>query len=253
MNRPVAAPPATAVWVGFAADALLAMGLMLLLSLAGGIGWALVQGARGMTDLASPGILAQMGMALLATGGTAVMLYLARRRASSAEKASSVAAMYRPRTWLLAGLTGIAVFVGSLLLSWVFSRLGSSPTPSNVGLMQQAREQYPLLLVLFAVCLAPCYEELLFRRVLFGRLAAAGLVLPGILASSALFALSHEIPGLGGQGWAGMLQLWLIYGGMGAAFAWLYQRTGTLAAPIAAHALNNAAALVAMMLGMTAP
>ena len=34
---------------------------------------------------------------------------------------------------------------------------------------------------------------------------------------------------------------------MGAAFAWLYQRTGTLWAPIAAHALNNAIALAALV------
>ena len=39
---------------------------------------------------------------------------------------------------------------------------------------------------------------------------------------------------------------------MGAAFCWLYRRTGTLWAAIAAHALNNAVALAAMVfLGST--
>lgn len=251
MNRPLAVPTATAAWVGFAADVLLTIGLILLLSLAGGIGWALIQGATGNTSSLTPGVLAQMGMAVLATGGTALILYLTRRRATEAEKAASLAAMYRPRTWGLTLLTGAMVFLGSLAISWLFSRFSGNPTPSNVGLMLQAREQYPLLLVLFAVVLAPFYEELLYRRVLFGRLAVAGRVLPGLLISSLLFALSHELPGISGQGWGGMLQLWLIYGGMGAAFAWLYHRTGTLAAPVAAHALNNAAALAGLMLGMT--
>lgn len=251
MNRPLAHSSAAAAWVGFAADVLLAIGLMLLLSLAAGIGWALVQGAAGNTASLTPGVLAQMGMAVLATGGTAVILYLARRRASEAEKAASLAAMYRSRTWVMALLTGAGVFVGSLLVSWLFSRFSGAPTPSNAGLMLKARDQYPLFLMVFAVGLAPFYEELLFRRVLFGRLALAGRVLPGLVLSSLLFALSHELPGVSGQGWAGMLQLWLIYGGMGAAFAWLYHRTGTLAAPIAAHALNNAAALAGLMLGMT--
>jgi len=45
-----------------------------------------------------------------------------------------------------------------------------------------------------------------------------------------------------------MLQLWVIYGGMGAAFAWVYRRTGTLWAAVIAHAVNNAIALAAMVL-----
>jgi membrane protease YdiL (CAAX protease family) len=40
--------------------------------------------------------------------------------------------------------------------------------------MQSAIARFPLFLVLFAVVLAPAYEELLFRRVLFGRLWKAG-------------------------------------------------------------------------------
>ena len=38
---------------------------------------------------------------------------------------------------------------------------------------------------------------------------------------------------------------------MGAVFAWLYQRTGTLLAPILAHAVNNGAALIMLMLGLS--
>lgn len=239
-----------AAWLGFAADSLFAIGLMLILSLAGGIVWALIAAARGL-DMASPGVLVQMAMAVIATGGTAVLLYLLRRRASQAEKQASLQAIQRPSTWGWAVLAGAAVFVGSSVLSWLFAQFSNQPTPSNMALMEQARAQYPVLLVLFAVGLAPLYEELLFRRVLFGRLAAAGMVLPGIVLSSLLFAFSHEIPGLSGHGWMAMLQLWLVYAGMGMVFAWLYQRTGTLLAPIVAHAINNGAALSVLMLGLT--
>lgn len=236
-------------WLGFTADSLLAIGLMLILSLLAGIIWAVLAKARGL-DLATPGVLVQMAMAVIATGGTAVLLYLLRRRASAAEKQASLQAIHRPATWGWALLAGVSVFVGSSLVSWLFAQFSNQPTPSNMALMEQARTQYPVLLVLFAVGLAPLYEELLFRRVLFGRLAAAGMVLPGIVLSSLLFAFSHEIPGLSGHGWMAMLQLWLVYGGMGAAFAWLYQRTGTLLAPILAHAINNGAALCVLMLGL---
>ncbi|WP_057637566.1 CPBP family intramembrane glutamic endopeptidase [Stenotrophomonas ginsengisoli] len=246
-----AAAGRSAAWLGFAADTLFAIGLTLILSLAGGVIWALIAAARGL-DMATPGVLVQMAMAVIATGGTAVLLYLLRRRASDAEKMASLQAIYRSSTWGWTLLAGAAVFLGSSLVSWLFAQFTDQPTPSNMALMEQARAQYPLLLVLFAVGLAPFYEELLFRRVLFGRLAAAGMVLPGIVLSSLLFALSHEIPGLGDHGWAAMLQLWLVYGGMGAVFAWLYQRTGTLLAPIVAHAINNGVALTMLMLGLSA-
>lgn len=81
---------------------------------------------------------------------------------------------------------------------------------------------------------------------LFGRLLAAGRPWLGIALSSAIFALVHEVPGISGNGPAAIAQLWLIYGSMGAAFAWLYWRTGTLWAPIAAHGINNATALAAL-------
>lgn len=249
-SLPTAAPAPTApAWVGFAADTLLAIGLILLLSLLAGGVWALaVNGQAGPTQ---PGVLAQMCMAMVATGGTAVVLYLWRGKATPGEMAQSLQAMRRGATWGWSLLTGVLAFSGSAVVSWLFSRISELPTPSNMALMEQAVAQYPLFLVVFAVLLAPFYEELLFRRVLFGRLARAGILVPGIVFSSLLFALSHEIPGLGTQGWLGMLQLWLIYGGMGAAFAWLYQRTGTLMAPFLAHAINNAAALAGLMLGWT--
>lgn len=68
-----------------------------------------------------------------------------------------------------------------------------------------------------------------------------------MLLSSLAFALVHEIPGTSANGPLEIAQLWLVYGGMGAAFAWLYQRTGTLWAPIVAHGLNNAIALAALV------
>jgi membrane protease YdiL (CAAX protease family) len=68
----------------------------------------------------------------------------------------------------------------------------------------------------------------------------------GVVLSSLAFALIHEIPGTSANGPAEIAQLWLVYGGMGAAFCWLYQRTGTLWAAIA-HALNNGVALAALV------
>jgi len=66
----------------------------------------------------------------------------------------------------------------------------------------------------------------------------------GLVLSSLAFALVHEIPGTSANPPLAVLQLWLVYGGMGAVFAWLYWRTGSLWVSIVAHGLNNGIALV---------
>ena len=248
--------------LGFWIDVLIATGLLLTLSVAGFALWGAVRGfshvqaakAQGLTPssaqimaaIGQPGVLAQLLTALVSTATPAVLLYYWRRRATPGEQAASRAAVRRASTWGWTGLIAVSVFVLSNLVSVAASALGIKPVPTNLPLMEEAIKQWPLALVVFAVAIAPAYEELLFRRVLFGRLLAAGRPWLGIALSSAIFALVHEVPGISGNGPAAIAQLWLIYGSMGAAFAWLYWRTGTLWAPIAAHGINNATALAAL-------
>ncbi|WP_313173735.1 CPBP family intramembrane glutamic endopeptidase [Stenotrophomonas sp.] len=250
--------------LGFSLDLLIGIATLLFLSVLGGLAWGLgrgfevgmqaaregnTQGAAALANsLGTPGALAQMLIALFSTGGAALLLYFLRRRASPAERAQSHQAVRRASTWGWTALVAAGVFLGSSGIGWAAKQMGVEPVPTNLLLMQQAWAQYPLFLIAFAVLLAPAYEELLFRRVLFGRLWAAGRPLLGIVLSSAAFALVHEIPGTSPNSFPAMLQLWLIYGGMGAAFAWVYRKTGTLWAPVVAHAVNNAIALAAMVL-----
>ena len=250
--------------LGFALDLLIGIATLLFLSVLGGLVWALWRGVEvGMqaardgaapaaaelaTALGTPGALPQMLIALVSTGGAALLLYFLRRRATPAERAQSPQAMRRASTWGWIAVVATCVFLGSSGIGWIAKQMGVEPVPTNLLLMQQAWAQYPLFLIVFAVVLAPAYEELLFRRVLFGRLWAANRPLLGIVLSSLAFALVHEIPGTSPNSFPAMLQLWLIYGGMGAAFAWVYRRTGTLWAAVIAHALNNAVALAAMVL-----
>lgn len=278
MSAPPPVPPSSAVSplsagigqpgspVGaFFLDLLIAAATLLGLSLLCSVAWGVWRGVEvgrevartgaampAATDMAQllgqPGALAQMLIALLSTGGAALVLYFWRRRATAAEWGTSTLAIRRPSTWGWTLLVAALVFAGSSLIGWSAKQLGIEPVPTNLPLMEQALANFPVFLVLFAVFLAPAYEELLFRRVLFGRLWAAGRPGLGIALSSAAFALMHEIPGTSANGLAEILQLWLIYGGMGAAFAWLYRKTGTLWAAIAAHAINNAIALTALVL-----
>jgi len=238
---------------GFLIDVGLAALLMIVLSMFGGLLWlfyrAATEGAAALKDLAAtPPPLEQILMALLATGGTALLLYFLRRPADATERRASLQAVARPSTWGWTALVALGVVLGSNGLSFLGGQLGIEPVPTNQELMSRALGEFPWFLALFAVLLAPAYEELLFRRVLFGRLWQAGRPWLGLVLSSLCFALIHEVPGTSANGPLQITLLWLVYGGMGAAFCWLYRRTGTLWAPIAAHAVNNAVALSALML-----
>ena len=261
---PPAVPRSGSPVAGFWLDLLIAVATLLGLSMLCGLAWgawrgvevglelvhsgnAAPTGADVAKAMGTPGALAQLLMALVATGGAALLLYFWRRRATPAERAASAQAARRPSTWGWTLLTAACVFIGSSLIAWLGKLLGVQPVPTNQPLMEQAVSHYPVFLFLFATVLAPAYEELLFRRVLFGRLWAAGRPWLGLLLSSAVFALVHEVPGTSHNGPAEILQLWLVYGGMGVAFAWVYRKTGTLWAAFAAHGLNNATALAALL------
>ena len=266
---PVPAPPSSprtpgSPIAGFLIDLGLAVVVLFALSMIAGAVWGMYRAvivgremaAQGLPAISpdglvqqvgQPGALAQILMALLSTGGAALVVYFFRRRADSGERQASFAAARRPATWGWTVLVATAVIIGSNLIAWLARQGGIEPVPTNLALMEQAISRFPWFLAVFAVILAPAYEELLFRRVLFGRLWKAGRPVLGIVLSSLAFALIHEIPGTSANGPLEIAQLWLVYGGMGAAFAWLYQRTGTLWAPIAAHALNNGVALVALV------
>ena len=95
-------------------------------------------------------------------------------------------------------------------------------------LFQEADPVVVGLLVVLSCVIGPIAEELFFRGVLFAaarrHLSRGG----AILASGAAFSLIHTNP-------VGFLPILLI----GSLLAYLYERTGSLAAPIAVHILHN--------------
>ncbi|MDN5780451.1 MAG: CPBP family intramembrane metalloprotease [Luteimonas sp.] len=237
---------------GFAIDLLLATVLVFGLSLAGVVAWTLVRGvqlglAGGATgdprqlaaQIGEPHGTALILISVMATALAALLLYFWRRRASAAERMASLAAARRPSTWGWAALAGLAAFAFSVAVTTLGQQAGIEQVPTNQPLIEAMGARHPAMLLLLVVLLAPAYEELLFRRVLFGRLWAAGRPLPGLVLSSAAFACMHELPGTGGNGLLASSLLWICYAVMGALFAWVYRATGTLWAAIGAHALNN--------------
>lgn len=244
---------------GFFIDLLIAVSLMLALSVACGIAWGVVQGIQaGLAGKApeqlaatsfQPGAVAMIWMVLIGTGGAALATYYWRRPASASERAQSQRAARKPATWVWTVLVALLAIVFSSVAEWLGRQAGVEAAPTNQAMVEAAIISHPWFLLAFAVVLAPAYEELLFRRVLFGRLWAADRPWLGLVLSSAAFALMHEVPGLSDNPLSATALLLLVYGGMGAAFAWLYWRTRTLWAPIAAHALTNLTACLLLLAG----
>jgi uncharacterized protein len=87
------------------------------------------------------------------------------------------------------------------------------------------------------VILAPLFEELVFRGLLFAILRRRFRFLPAALISAAIFGLAHGygVVGLISVCWSGVL------------WAWIYERTGSLGPGILAHALNNLLVCLAVM------
>lgn len=262
--HPGSVPPGRlpAVLGGFALELAVAMVVVLGGTFAALAAWGIWRGfalarelgadapASAFTEaLGQPGALVQMLTAVAGMSAAALLLYFWRRPANAMQRQRSLEAARRPRTWAWAAAAGLVVFGGSSLGGWLISLSGVEPVPSNLALVDEASRRWPLFLVVFAVVLAPAYEELLFRRVLFGRFLDAGRPWLGLVLSSIAFALMHEVPGLSANPPLAVVQLLAVYAGMGAVLCWLYWRTGTLWAPIAAHAVNNALALLVHGLG----
>lgn len=198
--------------------------------------------------IGQPGALATIWMTLASTGGAALIVYSWRRRATRDERLASLRSLRTASTWGWVAATATTTFLFSIAATHLSQFLGVTPEPTNLAIIEAALLSNPVFLTLFGVLIAPAYEELLFRRVLFGRLWAAGRPWLGLVLSSCVFALMHEIPGTTGNSWQATGVLWLTYAFMGVAFAFVYWRTRSLWASIAAHALNNAIAFSLMQL-----
>ena len=87
------------------------------------------------------------------------------------------------------------------------------------------------------VILAPLFEELVFRGLLFAILRRKFRFLPAALMSAAIFGLAHGygVVGLISVCWSGVL------------WAWIYEKTGSLGPGILAHAINNLLVCLAVM------
>lgn len=138
-------------------------------------------------------------------------------------------------------------FLWLILFWWGSELLGQRIAETPMSFMDDYTAGEPiwivvLLCVIIAV-VAPIYEELLFRGVMFGFLVqskAQNRLWLSIIVSSALFVVAH------GQYEAFGLCLIFV---LALLFAWARAKTGGLALPIALHMANNAVAMTVFLMG----
>jgi membrane protease YdiL (CAAX protease family) len=131
------------------------------------------------------------------------------------------------------GYVAVFPWLFVLLIATVeaFRALGIRPPvePIQELIFQEEDPGVLALTVLLACLVGPAAEELFFRGVLYPAIRQRTSRLIGLLVSGAAFSLIHTNP-------LGFLPIFLI----GCLLADLYERTGSLAAPLAVHIVHNA-------------
>jgi membrane protease YdiL (CAAX protease family) len=153
------------------------------------------------------------------------------------------------------GLTlglGFGLVAGALIIAVYFGALrGTSYLAHTPASLSAKLEVYhattPLRYLLLAVFLAVIHsllEEYYWRWFVYGELRRLMGVVPGILLSSLAFTLHHTVVVavyMPGRFWIGAVPLSLAVGVGGAAWAWLYERTGSIYACWLSHLIIDAA------------
>lgn len=154
----------------------------------------------------------------------------------------------------LGAAVGVGAWVGmTLALMGLVSALGIEelPTQESIEMLAAGDRTAIVVGILLAVVLAPIVEELIYRSVLFQGLRDSLGVWPAIILSGAIFGAIHletilQDGRFVATGLIPMLGITLV----GAFWAWILHRTGSLIVPIIGHAVFNGIAVVLALLTM---
>lgn len=129
--------------------------------------------------------------------------------------------------WIVIGIVTYLVFLE------IYSLLVGTPEQDDI-----ASDFGPLWVQILLIGIAaPISEEVCFRGMLFGGIRTRLPMWAAALAAGVVFGLLHY-----STGWSAVPALV----GLGAIFAVVYEKSGTIWAPIAMHMMNNAIALTVL-------
>lgn len=136
-------------------------------------------------------------------------------------------------------LVGLAIMMISNMIITFVINLGQA---ANEQAVQQMISAQPWLMLINAGIIAPCIEELIFRKSFKKALPNKWLF---VIMSALIFGSLHVLPSM-----TSPLELLYIipYGSLGGAFAYIYEKTDTIFTSITMHMLHNTALVLLSIL-----
>lgn len=138
------------------------------------------------------------------------------------------------------GLYVVVVFIVGALLVLLFQAISGEAVDAPEQVSTDLPPIGVVTTIVYAVVLAPIGEELFFRGVLFRSIRDHRGFWAGALGSSVAFGLIHYIPGPALD--SVLLMTVMVFTGLG--MSYIYERRGSIVAPIAAHMAFNAIGLI---------
>jgi membrane protease YdiL (CAAX protease family) len=125
-----------------------------------------------------------------------------------------------------------------LIVSRAVEIFSVEPMPQNVVqiYLKDSTQSYWVILTFFVALLGPVLEEIFFRGFVYSGMKKRFGVAGAACLSSVVFAALHV-------SWVAFLPIWML----GVFLAFLYEETGSLAAPITVHVLHNTLMVCFMM------
>jgi CAAX protease family protein len=200
-----------------------------------------VVGALSLSETMGKFLLTLLSTGTAAVLGGAMWYLLAQARSST--PFPMIRGSTLPRDVALGAALGIAILplvacgerIGCLLIDFIGAEAGIQDVVSDI--LEEDSSGGLALSMLFVLVLAPVFEELLFRGFLYNALRRVLGAWSSALISGALFAAIHT-----------NLYVTLPLFVLGVGLALLYERNGSLAAPMAMHSALNAVNIVAILL-----
>lgn len=198
--------------------------------------------AGGVAFALDPGVGKDRRTLLLLDGGAKVLALLlaavALRRLDGVRDPGPAPTRRAVPAGLAAGLAFLPVMVGiSWLQEQIAKGMGWTWEPQDlVTFAQQGSDGDFAIVLVFAVVLAPVFEEMVFRVFLHSGLRAWTGPLPAAVISASLFSLSHLQP-----------IAFPVTFVLGLCLAWLRERTGGRSASIAMHACYNSVQMAGIL------
>lgn len=139
----------------------------------------------------------------------------------------------------------IAIVVG-VPMSLLLEAVSGEPTTAPDQLPAQLSAGGKVLAVVLAVVAAPLMEELFYRGVLYRSIRDRHGFWAGALISAVIFGAVHYVA----SPWQNAVLLQSVMVFTGFAFAWIYERGGTIVSSIAAHVVFNVIGVTLILSGV---